>query len=134
LTVLFCYRLQILALEALIEFPIITYHHGFTGRSRIDQAFAQAGLEPDIAMPALDADVIKTYATLGLGVGIIASVAFVPERDSMLVKLDASYLFEQNTTCISIRQNHYLRDFAYYFIELCIPTLSKSIKRNNESL
>ncbi len=117
-----------LTLEAIIEFSIITYHHGFTGRSRIDQAFAQAGLEPDIAMSALDADVIKTYVALGLGIGIIASGAFVPERDFMLVKLDASHLFEQNTTYISIRQNHYLRDFAYYFIELCIPTVSEFIK------
>lgn len=115
-----------LTLEAITAFPVITYHQGYTGRSRIDQAFAQAGLTPDIAMSALDADVIKTYVALGLGVGIIASVAFVPERDFLLVKLDASHLFEQNTTSISIRQNHYLRDFAYYFIELCIPTLRES--------
>jgi LysR family cys regulon transcriptional activator len=115
-----------LTLEAIVEFPIITYHHGFTGRSKIDKTFAQAGLEPDFAMSALDADVIKTYIALGLGIGIIASGAFVPERDSMLVKLDASHLFEQNTTYISIRQNRYLRDFAYYFIELCIPTLRES--------
>lgn len=115
-----------LTLEAIVEFPIITYHHGFTGRSRIDKTFAQAGLAPDFAMSALDADVIKTYVALGLGIGIIASGAFVPERDSMLVKLDASHLFEQNTTYISIRQNRYLRDFAYYFIELCIPRLRES--------
>lgn len=117
-----------LTLEAIAEFPIITYHHGFTGRSRIDQAFAQAGLAPDIAMSALDADVIKTYVSLGMGVGIIASVAFVPERDTLLVQLDSSHLFEENTTFVSIRQNHYLRDFAYCFIELCIPALGKSIK------
>ncbi|HBZ30382.1 MAG TPA: CysB family HTH-type transcriptional regulator [Nitrosomonas nitrosa] len=119
---------QPLTLEAISAFPIITYHQGFTGRSRIDQAFAQAGLIPDIAMSALDADVIKTYVALGLGVGIIASVAFVPERDMLLVKLDASHLFEKNTTYISIRQNHYLRDYAHCFIELCIPTLSESFK------
>jgi LysR family cys regulon transcriptional activator len=117
-----------LTLEAIAEYPIITYHHGFTGRSRIDHAFSQAGVVPDIAMSALDADVIKTYVALGLGVGIIASVAFVPERDAMLVRLDGSHLFEKNTTHISIRQNHYLRDYAYCFIELCIPTLSESMK------
>lgn len=117
-----------LTLEAIAAFPIITYHHGYTGRSRIDHAFAQAGLVLDIAMSALDADVIKTYVKLGLGVGIIASVAFVPERDSTLIKLDGSHLFEKNTTYVSIRQNHYLRDYAYCFIELCIPKLSKSIK------
>jgi len=114
-----------LTLEAVAQFPIITYHKGFTGRSRIDQAFSRAGLIPNIAMSALDADVIKTYVALGMGIGIVASVAFTPERDTKLIKLDGSHLFEQNTTCISIRRNHYLRGYAYRFIELCIPSLSR---------
>ncbi|MBX3617294.1 CysB family HTH-type transcriptional regulator [Nitrosomonas sp.] len=115
-----------LTLEAIAEYPIITYHHGLTGRSRIDQTFAKAGLIPDIAMSALDADVIKTYVKLGLGIGIIASVAFTGDQDSTLVKLDSEYLFEKNTTFISVRRNHYLRGYAYRFIELCIPTLSEA--------
>lgn len=123
--------LQPLTLEAIAEFPIITYHQGFTRRSRIDQVFANAGIIPDIAMSALDADVIKTYVNLGLGIGIIASVAFTPERDYRLVKLDAPDLFEKNTTYIAIRQNHYLRGFAYQFIALCVPTLSESVIRTN---
>ncbi len=118
-----------LTLEAIAEFPIITYHQGMTGRFRIDQAFAKAGSIPDIAMSALDADVIKTYVKLGLGIGIIASVAFSPETDTTLVKLDSEHLFEKNTTLISVRRNHYLRGYAYRFIELCIPTLTESIVR-----
>lgn len=122
--------LQPLTLEAIAEFPIITYHQGLTGRSRIDQVFAKAGLIPDIAMSALDADVIKTYVKLGLGIGIIASVAFSPRRDETLVKLESEYLFEMNTTFVSVRRNHYLRSYAYRFIELCIPTLTESIIRS----
>jgi len=118
-----------LTLEAIAEFPIITYHQGFTGRSRVDQAFAKAGLIPDIAMSALDADVIKTYVKLGLGIGIVASVAFAPERDTTLIKLESEYLFEKNTTYISVRRNHYLRGYAYRFIELCIPILTESVVR-----
>lgn len=121
---------QPLTLEAIAEFPIITYHQGLTGRSRIDQVFAKAGLIPDIAMSALDADVIKTYVKLGLGIGIIASVAFSPRRDETLVKLESEYLFEVNTTFVSVRRNHYLRSYAYRFIELCIPTLTESIIRS----
>lgn len=116
---------QPLTLEAITEYPIITYHQGLTGRSRIDQTFAKAGLIPDIAVSALDADVIKTYVKLGLGIGIIASVAFTGDRDTTLVKLDSEYLFEKNTTFISVRRNHYLRGYAYRFIELCIPSLSE---------
>ena len=118
-----------LTLEAIAEFPIITYHQGMTGRFRIDQAFSKAGLIPDIAMSALDADVIKTYVKLGLGIGIIASIAFSSERDTTLVKLDSEYLFETNTTFISVRRNHYLRGYAYRFIELCVPTLTESVVR-----
>ena len=117
---------QPLTLEAITEYPIITYHQGLTGRSRIDQTFAKAGLIPDIAMSALNADVIKTYVKLGLGIGIIASVAFSSDRDTTLVKLDSEYLFEKNTTFISVRRNHYLRGYAYRFIELCTPTLSET--------
>jgi LysR family cys regulon transcriptional activator len=119
-----------LTLEAIAEFPVITYHDGFTGRAGIDQAFAKAGLLLDIAMSALDADVIKTYVELGLGVGIVASMAFNPVRDARLNLLDSSHLFEKNTTNISIRRGHYLRGYAYRFIELCLPSLSESAIRS----
>ena len=82
-----------LTLEAIAEWPIVTYQSGFTGRSRIDQAFDKAEIIPDIVMTALDADVIKTYVELDLGIGIVASMAFSPERDPHLKLLDATSLF-----------------------------------------
>jgi LysR family cys regulon transcriptional activator len=114
-----------LTLEAIARYPVITYHEGFTGRARIDQAFAAAGLVPDVVMSALDADVIKTYVELGLGVGILASMAFNPARDGALRELDGAHLFPQNVTRIAVRRGHYLRRFAYRFIELCAPELSE---------
>lgn len=117
---------QPLTLEAVSQFPVITYHEGFTGRARIDQAFTRAGLVPDVAMSALDADVIKTYVELGLGVGILASMAFNPARDGELRQLDSSHLFPENVTRIAVRRGHYLRGFAYRFIELCAPELSEA--------
>ena len=119
-----------LTLETIAEFPIITYHEGFTGRAGIDEAFAKAGLILDIAMSALDADVIKTYVELGLGVGIVASMAFNRERDTRLNLLDSSHLFQKNTTNISIRRGHYLRGYAYRFIELCLPSLTEAAIRS----
>ncbi|MFT3735534.1 MAG: CysB family HTH-type transcriptional regulator [Rhodocyclaceae bacterium] len=115
-----------LTLEALTEHPLITYHEGYTGRARIDQTFAQAGLTPDIVMSALDADVIKTYVELGLGAGIIASPAFIPEKDRGLRLLKSDHLFGENTTRIAVRRGHYLRGFAYAFIEYCSPELTES--------
>mgnify|MGYP006190535775 CR=1 FL=1 len=114
-----------LTLEAIAEHPVVTYHEGFTGRSSIDATFARAGLLPDIVMSALDADVIKTYVELGLGVGIVASVAFNPDRDSGLRLLDSDHLFAANTSLIALRRKHYLRSYAYRFIELCEPSLNE---------
>jgi LysR family cys regulon transcriptional activator len=118
-----------LTLEAIAEFPIITYHEGFTGRAGIDETFANAALVPDIAMSALDADVIKTYVELGLGVGIVASMAFDRDRDVRLNLLDSSHLFPKNTTNISIRRGHYLRGYTYRFIEFCLPSLTEAAVR-----
>lgn len=116
-----------LTLEAVAEYPIVTYHTGFTGRKAIDEAFAEQSLAPDVVMSALDADVIKTYVELGLGVGIIASMAYHPDKDSGLRLLDSRHLFRQNTTRIAIRQGHYLRDYAYHFLQLCAAQLSKDV-------
>ena len=115
-----------LTLEAIAEHPLITYHEGFTGRARIDRAFADAGLAPDVVMSALDADVIKTYVELGLGVGIVAGMAFDPRRDADLRQLDSTHLFPENTTRIAVRRGHYLRGFAYRFIAMCAPELDES--------
>jgi LysR family cys regulon transcriptional activator len=100
-----------------------------TGRAKIDRSFADAGITPDIVMSALDTDVIKTYVELGLGIGIIASMAFNPAKDSDLRLLNADHLFSANTTYIALRRGHYLRSFAYRFIELCSPKLDEATIR-----
>lgn len=120
-----------MTLGAIAEFPLVTYHQGFTGRRRIDEAFAKAGLEPDIVMAALDADVIKAYVELGLGVGIIASMAFDPARDPHLRLLDAKRLFEANTARIAVRRGAYLRGYAYRFIGLCSPEITEPTIRSS---
>ena len=116
-----------LTLQALAEHPLITYHAGYTGRPRIDAAFTEAGLAPDVVMSALDADVVKTYVEVGLGVGIIASMAFDAARDAGLHAIDASHLFPPNTTRIAVRRGHYLRGYAYRFIEECSPALTPAV-------
>ncbi|HZW24649.1 MAG TPA: CysB family HTH-type transcriptional regulator [Gallionella sp.] len=122
-------QVQPLTLAAIAEYPIVTYHEGLTGRARIDQSFADAGIVPDVAMSALDADVIKTYVELGLGIGIIASMAFNPAKDSDLRLLKCDHLFAANTTYIALRRGHYLRSFAYRFIELCSSRLDEATIR-----
>lgn len=116
-----------LTLEAIAEHPVITYHEGFTGRALLEKTFHQAGLTPDIVMSALDADVIKSYVELGMGVGIVASMAFNPQRDSGLTRIDCSHLFDEVYTRLAVRRGHLLRRFAYHFIELCSPDLTEAL-------
>ena len=93
-----------MSLQRLSEFPLITYEAGYTGRSHIDDAFAKAGLTPDIVLVAMDADVIKTYVELGMGVGMVAAIAFDDERDLHLRAIDARHLFAANMTRLAIRR------------------------------
>ncbi|MBT9524777.1 MAG: CysB family HTH-type transcriptional regulator [Rhizobacter sp.] len=116
-----------LTLERLARHPVITYNAGYTGRTHIDEAFASAGLEPDVVLSAMDADVIKTYVELGMGVGIVASIAFDPERDRTLRALDARSLFEVNLTRLAIRRGAWLRGYVYAFIEAFAPTLTRPV-------
>lgn len=118
-------QLESLTLEAIAEYPIITYHDGFTGRARIEQAFRDAGVVPDIVMSALDADVIKSYVELDMGVGVIASIAFSPDRDHRLRLLNCNHLFDESQSKLAVRKNHLLRRYAYRFIELCAPELTE---------
>lgn len=118
---------QPLTLEAVAKYPIITYVFGFTGRSKLDKAFVSKGLTPNVILTATDADVIKTYLHLGLGVGIIASMAFNPVQDAPLKAIDASHLFEASTTHIGIRRGTYLRGYIYAFIELFSPQLTRQV-------
>lgn len=114
------------SLAQLAAYPIITYGRGYTGRAHIDEAFARAGIVPDIVMTAMDADVIKTYVELEMGVGIVAAVAWDAERDNRLVAIDARHLFEINLTRIAVRRGTWLRGYAYHFMELFVPTLSRA--------
>ena len=116
-----------LSLKMLAEYPIVTYVFGFTGRSQLDQAFNAAGLKPKVVFTATDADVIKTYVRLGLGVGIVASMAYDPKVDPGLVALDASHLFEPSTTKIGFRRGTYLRSYMYEFINLFAPHLTRDV-------
>ncbi|WP_406622392.1 CysB family HTH-type transcriptional regulator [Acidovorax sp. SDU_ACID1] len=116
-------------LQALARHPVITYDTGYTGRAHIDDAFAGAGLAPDIVLTAMDADVIKTYVELGMGVGVIASIAFDAERDRHLRAIDARHLFEVNLTRLALRRGAWLRGYAYAFIESFVPTLTADAVR-----
>lgn len=114
---------QNLTLEEITAYPLITYDKEFSGRSHIDAAFDKAGLVPDIVLTAMDADVIKTYVEVGLGVGILAAMAIDPARDLELVALDTHGMFEPNTTRIGVRNGTYLRAYAYRLIEMFAPHL-----------
>ncbi len=120
-------RAQPLSLEDVARYPVVTYDFAFANRSLVEKAFAARGLAPKIVLTALDADVIKTYVELGLGVGIMASMAFDAKRDRGLQALDASHLFESSTTRLGIKRGAYLRRYAYEFIELFAPHLPRAI-------
>ena len=112
-----------LTLESLAQWPLLSYDSAFTGQGRISEAFARRGLNPNMVLTALDADVIKTYVRLGMGVGIIAAMAFDAAQDSDLVALDAAHLFISSTTRIGVRRGAYLRRYTYAFIESFAPQL-----------
>jgi len=116
-----------LTLEEIAAFPLITYDTAFAGRAKIDQAFALRGLKPDVLLEAIDADVIKTYVELGLGVGIIAGMAFDAERDKSLRAISVGHLFGTNVSRVALKQGAYLRGYVYTFIELMAPTLNRKL-------
>jgi LysR family cys regulon transcriptional activator len=118
---------ETLSLDRLARYPLITYGSGFTGRGHIDQAFARQNLVPRIVLSAMDADVIKTYVELGMGVGIIASIAFEAERDTQLRAIDAGALFGINLTRLALRRGTYLRSYVYALIESFAPTLQRGV-------
>jgi LysR family cys regulon transcriptional activator len=120
-------RSKRISLEEISEFPIITYDFAFTGRSKINQAFEERGLKPDVILTAIDADVIKTYVELELGIGIVAMMAYDPARDTKIRALDASHLFEASTTRIGLRKNSYIRGYVYEFISMFAPHLDKKV-------
>ncbi len=120
-------RKQDLSIADIAKYALVTYVFGFTGRSELDAAFEKAGVEPKIAFTATDADVIKTYVRLGVGIGVIATMAIDPKIDSDLVTIDASHLFKASTTKIGFRRGSFLRGYMFDFIERFAPHLTKDV-------
>lgn len=120
-------KLKLITLEEIAHYPLITYDTAFAGRSKIDHAFEIRNLKPDVLLEAIDADVIKTYVELGMGVGIIAGMAFDPERDHNLRAISVGHLFGINVSRVAIRRGAYLRSYIYTFIELLTPTLNRKL-------
>ncbi|MBK7353832.1 MAG: HTH-type transcriptional regulator CysB [Nitrosomonas sp.] len=120
----------ILSLESIAQYPIVTYDFAFTGRSKINRAFEARGLNPNVVLTAIDSDVIKTYVELGLGIGILANMAFDASRDQQLRSIDASHLFEPSTTRVGISRNSYIRGYSYDFIEMFAPHLTHEIVKS----
>ncbi len=120
-------ELEHVGIADLARYPLVTYTFGFTGRSELDTAFNRAGYEPKIVFTATDADVIKTYVRLGLGVGVIASMAIDPVVDSDLVEIDGSHLFDFSTTKICFRKGIFLRTYMYDFMEFFAPHLTRDL-------
>lgn len=116
-----------LTLEAIARHPIVTYEFAFNADSPIGKAFDARGIRTNVALTAVDADVIKGYVELGVGIGILAKMAFDPARDAGLRLIDASHLFEPSMTRIAVRRNAYLRRYVYDFIELFAPHLSRAV-------
>jgi LysR family cys regulon transcriptional activator len=114
-------------LKALAGYPIVTYTFSFSGPSSLQQAFAKAGLTPDVAITARDADVIKTYVRLGLGVGIVAEMAVDSREDADLIAIDASHLFAGHITWIGFRRGVLLRRYMYDFMQLLAPHLDRRL-------
>jgi LysR family transcriptional regulator, cys regulon transcriptional activator len=119
-------RMDDLSLADLARYPIVTYVEEFTGRRKIDKAFKDRALSPDIVLSAIDSDVIKTYVSVGLGVGILAAMAFDPDRDKGLIGAPVGHLFGKNQTKLTMRRDAFLRGYALSFIELMIPDVDKS--------
>lgn len=116
-----------LRLKEVADNPIVTYTFGFTGRSQLDKAFSAQGLEADVVLTAVDADVIKTYVRLGLGIGIVANMAYDKDEDHDLVRLDASHLFDSSTTHIGFRRNSFMRAYMTHFIGMFAPHLTEDV-------
>lgn len=120
-------KLKSVTLKDICQYPIVTYDFAFTGRTVTNQAFTEQSLVPNIVLTAIDSDVIKTYVELGLGVGLLASMAFDPEKDKNLKKIDVSHLFKDSTTFVGFKKGQFLRHYMYDFLSLFSPKLTKEI-------
>ncbi|MEO8408424.1 MAG: CysB family HTH-type transcriptional regulator [Oxalobacteraceae bacterium] len=120
-------KLKLITLEEIATYPLITYDSAFSGRNKIDHAFGLRSLKPDVLLEAIDADVIKTYVELGMGVGIIAGMAYDAERDKNLQAIPVGHLFGMNVSRVAVKKGAYLRSYVYTFIELLTPTLNRKL-------
>lgn len=127
-------QLEKVTIQDLATYPLVTYVFGFTGRSELDTAFNRYGLTPKVVFTATDADVIKTYVRMGIGVGVIASMAIDSEQDTDLVAIDASHLFGSSTTSIGFRRGTFLRSYMYDFMERFAPHLTRPVVEQALSL
>lgn len=118
---------KMLTLEAVAQYPIVTYEFAFDAGSPVARAFEMRNIKTNVALTAVDADVIKRYVEAGLGIGIIANMAFAAERDAGLRAIDAAHLFDPSMTRIALRRNAYLRRYVYDFIEQFAPQLSRDV-------
>lgn len=118
-------KLTPLTLEKIVAYPLITYDFAFTGGTLVTRVFSEAGVAPNVVLTAIDADVIKTYVSLGLGVGLLANMAYDTERDANLSMLDVSHLFPPSTTYIGVRKDAYLRGYMLSFIEMFAPQFNR---------
>lgn len=116
-----------ITLEDVASYPLITYEQMFPGRKRIERAFMQRGLKPEIQIAALTADVIKAYVELGMGVGIVVGLAYDSERDKNLHPIPAGHLFGTGRSRLLIRKNAYLRSYIYAFLEMLSPILNRKM-------
>ena len=114
-----------LTLEKIAQYPLITYDFAVTGGSLVHRVFNQAGLEPNVVLTAMDADIIKTYVNLKLGIGLLATMAYDAERDTNLGMIDAGHLFPPSTTYLGVRRDAYLRGYMYEFIQLLAPQFER---------
>jgi LysR family cys regulon transcriptional activator len=118
-------KVKPLTLERLADYPIVTYDFAFANRSLVEKAFENRGLQANVVLTALDSDVIKTYVELGMGVGIVAQMAYDPVRDGALVRMDASHLFAPSTTRLGLRRGVFLRGYVYDLIARLAPSLDR---------
>ena len=116
----------LLTLQDIADHPLITYDFAFTGSTTVSKVFHDAGVTPNVVLTAIDADVIKTYVNLGLGIGLIANMAFDEKRDEGLVCLDCSHLFPQSTTHLGIRKDTFMRGYLYDFIGMLSPKFDRA--------
>jgi LysR family transcriptional regulator, cys regulon transcriptional activator len=116
-----------LTLETIASYPLITYDYAFTGGTLVSKVFEESKVTPNVVLTAIDSDVIKTYVSLGLGIGLIANMAYDEARDGHLTKVDCSHLFPDSTTFLGVRKDAFIREYMLNFMQLLAPDINRSL-------